>query len=90
MAHLVAWLDCRLLCEISSYCRSARVLRIRRWNSGPGGCADKTLGYSKAGRAVMIKILAIEFIENGVKHHRLIVNGDNGVGWDRHPVVCGN
>jgi hypothetical protein len=57
--------------------RGAWLLCIRWWNSCPRSSADKPLGYSKAGRAVVVEVLAIEFIENWVKHNSLLVDGDN-------------
>jgi hypothetical protein len=62
--------------------RGARFLCIRWWNSCPGSRANKSFGYSKAGRAVVVEVLAIELIKNWVKHNSLLVDGDNRVGWD--------
>lgn len=68
--------------SIASYRRGARFLCIRWWDGFPWSGANKSLGYSKAGGAVVIEILAIEFIKNWMKHNGLLVNGNNRIGWD--------
>lgn len=58
------------------------IICIRWWDSCTRSSANETLGHGKAGGAIVVKVLAIELIKDWVKHHGLLVNGDNRIGWN--------
>lgn len=57
----------------------------------PGGgflVGGKALVADKGGGATVVWVAVVVLVHDRMDHHCLVVDGENGVGWDVDPVLC--